>query len=249
MCLLWHTYARGLFLNRVINSGVVPKNDAEKILLDEYYGCTFPFEIEKTLWVLVGVTLLIGIATILFWIFPTWKIFRNHLSPLSNEDAPDVIEFLDRLCCEVELKPPPKFLWNPLNATSSGLAFGCSGKYYVAISGGLVTQYYTNPSTFRAILLHELAHLKNADVDKTYFATAVWQAFLVVAVLPVLIFCFGNLSVGNFIDLIVLTALIYLIRNSILRVRELYADARADMWDKQNVLEMVLASLPHQLGS
>jgi len=237
------------FLNQVVDSGIDPKTDAEKTLLNQYSACTLLFEIEKALWVLGGIALLVGIATLLYWFFPSWKIRRDRLIPLSVEDAPEVVEFLNGLCHEVELKQPPKFLWNPLNTTSSGLAFGRLGKYYVALSGGLVTQFYTDPAAFRAILLHELSHLKNADVDKTYFATAIWQAFLLIAVIPHLVLDFSVLNLNSFINLITLTALVYLIRNSVLRARELYADARADIWDKQNALEEILAALPHQQGS
>ena len=234
------------FLNQVADSGIDPKTDSEKALMDQYFACTLPFELEFALWVSGGVVLLIGVAIVLFWVYPMWKIRRNHLLPITAEDAPEVVEFLTGLCREVELKQPPTFLWNPLNTISSGLAFGRLGKYYVALSGGLVTQFYTDPSAFRAILLHELSHLKNADVDKTYFATAVWYAFLLVAVIPHVVLDFSVLNANTIINLFILTALIYLIRNSVLRARELYADARAENWDKQNALETVLASLPHQ---
>jgi hypothetical protein len=38
----------------------------------------------------------------------------------------------------------------------------------VALGGGLVTQFYSDRPRFRAVVLHELAHLRNADVDKIY---------------------------------------------------------------------------------
>lgn len=237
-------------LNQVADSGIINyETDGDRALWDQYSACALPFNIEKALLVLGGITLLIGIATLLYWFYPTWKIRRGHLIPLSAEDAPEVVEFLTKLCQEVELKQPPIFLWNPLNSTSSGLAFGRLGKYYVALSGGLVTQFYTTPSAFRAILLHELSHLKNADVDKTYFATAIWHAFLLIIILPYGIMHFSSLMGTLLGDFIMLIALVYLIRNSVLRSRELYADARAQIWDKQNSLEEVLTALPHQQSS
>lgn len=236
-------------LNQVANSGIDYNTDAERALWDQYSACTLPFEIEKALWALGFIAIMIGIATLLYWFFPIWKIRRDRLIHLSAEDAPEVVDFLNGLCHEVELKQPPTFLWNPLNTTSSGLAFGRLGKYYVALSGGLVTQFYTDPSAFRAVLLHELSHLKNADVDKTYFATAIWQAFLLVAILPYVILHL-NLLTGTLLGgLITLIALVYLIRNSVLRSRELYADARADMFGEKNALETALAALPHQQGN
>jgi Zn-dependent protease with chaperone function len=232
-------------LNQVADSSV----DYNTALWDQYYACKLPFEIEKTLWVLGCITLLIGIATLLYWFFPAWKIRRDRLLPLTVEDAPEVVKFLTGLCREVELKQSPTFLWNPLNNTSSGLAFGRLGKYYVALSGGLVTQFYTDPSAFRAVLLHELSHLKNADVDKAYFATAIWQAFLLIIILPYASLHFGSLLGNLLTGFITLIALVYLTRNSVLRSRELYADARADMLGEKHALETVLAALPNQQGN
>src|SRR5439155_7766392 len=116
-----------------------------------------------------------------------------------------------------------------------GLAFGRLGRYYVALTGGLVTQFYTDRPAFRARLLHELAHLKNADVDKTYFSVAILPAFLVTAFLPfAVVAVLGpvlELSFSTTLSVAVLSVLVILIRNSVIRAREYYADVRASVWD------------------
>ena len=40
------------------------------------------------------------------------------------------------------------------------------------------------PEAFRAVVRHELAHIRNRDVDLTYFTISLWHAFLLGAVLP-----------------------------------------------------------------
>jgi hypothetical protein len=166
---------------------------------------------------------------------------------LNADDAPEVSAYLENLCKEVALSRLPTFLWNPLSTSSGGLAFGRWGRYYVALGGGLVTRFYTDRPAFRAILLHELAHLKNADIDKTYFAVAVWQSFVLVNALPFIISVLAN-SIIPFNEMLTFGALgllVYLIRNSILRARELYADARASIWDGPlGALPRVLGALP-----
>ena len=47
-----------------------------------------------------------------------------------------------------------------------------------------MTQFYTDQPAFRAVLLHELAHLRNGDVDKTYLTLAIWRAFVAGALIP-----------------------------------------------------------------
>jgi Zn-dependent protease with chaperone function len=47
----------------------------------------------------------------------------------------------------------------------------------------MVLQHQTNPGAFAAIMLHELAHLRNGDVALTYLSMSVWWAYLITALL------------------------------------------------------------------
>jgi Zn-dependent protease with chaperone function len=201
---------------------------------------------------------LLVVAGLIYWLLPAWKIRRAKLVPISAEDAPEVVACLADLCREAGLSRSPAFVWNPLNPVSSGLAFGRLGRYYVALTGGLVTQFYTDRPAFRAVMLHELAHLRNGDVDKTYFTVAIWRAFVAAALVP---FAISWPSVVGLLGkpwsdvlnegwrLLALAALVYLTRNAVLRVRETYADVRASVWDgPTGALRRVLESLPRPKG-
>lgn len=203
-----------------------------------------------------GVALLLIVAVSIYLAFPTWKRWRKQLVPLPPEDIPEVMTELTTLCREAELKRQPQFLWNPLNPVSEGLAFGHMGRYAVALTGGLVKQAYDDPPAFRAILRHELAHLRNGDVDKTYLSVAIWWAFVITALVPFVAYILLH-SINGFVfadlpflldvslQVLALTALVLLMRNAVLRARELYADARASTWDgPEGALERMLEHLP-----
>jgi Zn-dependent protease with chaperone function len=198
-------------------------------------------------WVMAGLALETTLALVLYGFYPTWKIRKEKLEPLVLEDTPEIGETLAELCHTAGLKKPPIFLWNPLNLTPGGVAFGRLGKYRVAISGGLVTLFYTDLPAFKAVVLHELAHIRNKDIDKTYLTVSVWRAFVLTALLPLGISFFGR-SAGEIFRVgwraAVLALLVYLIRNAVLRTREVYADLRASSWGETGqALEQMLARL------
>ncbi len=217
--------------------------------------CMAPFYLQDVIHMLVGVILLLSVAGAIYLTFPAWKRRRKRLVPLPPEDLPEVMAELTALCREAGLKRQPQFLWNPLNPVSEGLAFGRMGRYAVALTGGLVKQAYDNPPAFRAVIRHELAHLRNGDIDKTYFSVAIWWAFVITALVPFVAYVIPHSISGLFADLtfsldaslrvLALTALVLLLRNAVLRARELYADGRALTWDgPAGALDHVLERLP-----
>lgn len=134
------------------------------------------------------------------------------------------------------------------------MAFGRVGKRYVSLNAGLVMKFYTDRPTFRAVVLHELAHLRNADLDKTYFSVAVGAAFAIVALVPfagsLVYYLIGSGDPGGptFVlgvtwRVLALAALVYLTLAAVLRVREVYADVRASVWDGPS------GGLPRVLGA
>ncbi len=227
--------------------------------MDDFRQCGAHVAGINSAWMVGGTALVLALAALIYWVLPSWKIRHGKLVPLSADDAPEVVTSLADLCREAGLAYAPTFLWNPLNPAVSGLAFGRRGRYYVAITGGLVTQYYTDQAAFRAVILHELAHLRNADVDKTYFTVTVWWAFVIAALVPFTVYLVGKpIVTRNWPGLkqvpllgwrvFALAALVYLTRNAVLRAREFYADVRASRWDGADGLARVVAALPQPTG-
>jgi hypothetical protein len=220
-----------------------------------------PFDHNEALWISGCVILELSLAVVIFLAMPRWRIWHSRLRQLDASTMGDISEYLTNLCDDVGLSRHPKFLWQPSNPAKTGLAFGCLGWYYVALPAGLVQQFYNNRTTFHTIVLHELAHLRNKDVDKTYFTIAIWWAFILAALVPISpVILYGLYLEASlfFLSLILsnpsayftapihhsglnegwrivaLTLLVYLTRNAVLRVREVYADVRAATWDRQS---------------
>ncbi|MBN1203837.1 MAG: M48 family metalloprotease [Myxococcaceae bacterium] len=212
-----------------------------------------PYVQALNLQTLGGLGLLLVVSTGLFYVLPAWTIRRKGLMPLRGEQFPELMGHLSSLCREAGLSRAPRFMLNPFNASPSGHVFGRPGRHWVALSGGLVAQFQSDRPLFDAVMRHELAHLRNADVSRAFFSIALWWGFLLVAVLPYLfthaLKFTQRLTVHTFWRALGLAGLVLLVRNSVLRVRELYADLRASEWQGPvGALHRVVAALPRPGG-
>jgi Zn-dependent protease with chaperone function len=208
-------------------------------------------------WNLLGVVLPVTLALVIYWLLPEWRIRRRRLTPLGLADSPELVACLNDLVGVAGLAgmaKAPVFLLEPANPAVGGTAFGRRGREYVCLTGGLVTKFSTDLPVFRAVVLHELAHLRNGDVTMTYLAVAVWRAFVIATLLPLVWFvaplAWSGLAAELGWRVVALTALVYFARNAVLRVREFHADATAASWDGDgHAWRGVLADLPSRQGT
>ena len=223
--------------------------DAFSAASDAFSACVNGAYRENVWWMLGGTAGLILVALVLVLAAPHWIERRRGLVPLSEEDAPTVLARLRELVREAGLEDhEPRFVWNPLDPAPTGLAYGHFGRYSVALTGGLVTRQIADPPAFDAVVRHELAHIRNRDVDTTYITLAIWYAFLATAVVPFVLTLLdeGAETIARVSwRLAALALLVYLTRNAVLRSREVYADVRASIHDgRDGGLRRVLAGLP-----
>ena len=229
--------------------------DGESILAahEAYNACLREANDSLSLvwWMLGGAALLLVVAGVILFLIPHWIVRRRRLRPLTRDEAPAVVDELGELSREAGLHEEPRWLWSPLDPSPTGLAFGRPGTNSVALMGGLVTRQIADPPAFRAVVRHELAHIRNRDVDLTYATISLWYAFLLVGVLPFVI------SIDSF-DMVVdlgwrvaaLALIVYLTRNAVLRAREVYADVRASVPDgRQGALRRILGTMPRASAS
>ena len=171
---------------------------------------------------------------------------RRRYRVLDRADAPELVAQIDALAGEMGVTPAPGLRWQPLDRRALGLAFGRPGHRELALTGGLVPLTVRDPAAFRAIVLHELAHLRNRDVDLSYYAIGIFRAVLVLAILPFALALLRTLlsdpgTVFSFVwRFTVLLPLVYVIRSGILRAREHDADLRASTLEPE--IRRVLAS-------
>lgn len=223
--------------------------------------CQQPAFFDQAQWVGMGFLLLCGVAALWYLLHPWWitrdrcgrlpalPSLRSRLLPRfpseENPDEREIAEYLDQQCRAVGVDPAPVWLLDVSARSSNGLAFGLPWRRCVIIDAPLVSNFHTDRDKFRAVIVHELAHLRNRDVDKTYLAFGIWWAFLLVAMVP-----FGVLTLRTALSggppvippgavqylvdvphalglMAALGVLVLLVRNSVLRARELHADAVA----------------------
>ncbi|WP_086825947.1 M48 family metalloprotease [Allokutzneria sp. NRRL B-24872] len=213
-------------------------------------------------WLAGGLLGLGGLAALIYFSLPRWRIRRRGLVPLSL--TPELAVELDGLVERAGLRRTPVFLVDPVNFNCGGVAFGTRRQPCVCLDAGLVTRFRWDPAYFRVVVLHELAHLRNNDVPVTYLTIAVWRAFLVVGLVPFLAttldpwltsttpfaspfplwgkgYLFGIVPI--FIQVFALVLVVLLSRNAVLRSREYHADDRAADWIGRDEPGAVLATV------
>jgi Zn-dependent protease with chaperone function len=202
-------------------------------------------------WGLTGVGVLVVVSGAIFLAQPWWYRWRRHLTELTGDSTAGLVSRLEGLRRRAGTGPVV-WLLQPLDARLTAFAFGRPRRRVVAISGGAAIAAVRKPADFDAVVLHELAHIKNRDIDQTYLALAVWRAFVVAALLPLAVLLIVSPVLSDPQQLIwrvAATALIvYLLRNAILRSREFDADARVRQLDRETSLGTVLAGLPARAG-
>ncbi|MFI9625864.1 M48 family metalloprotease [Streptomyces sp. NPDC052042] len=193
----------------------------------------------------VGTVALIA-AFAVYWLLPVWRTRRTKVVPLDVMDVHGGLRpLLDELVTVAGLDRTPRFVVDPASRTTGAIAFGRQRRPVIRLDGGLVVTADTEQARFRAVVLHELAHLRNKDIGITYATVALWRVFLVVVLLPWvavgmdILFFRGTADVrGMFAPfnthsqvlggLLVLA--VYLSRLEIVRHREIYADLMAARW-------------------
>ena len=68
-------------------------------------GCLQPLTSNMILWTMGGITIVLGLAVLIYWNYPTFKIRKNKLIPLCNEDLPEIVNDLTEFCQEAKQVP------------------------------------------------------------------------------------------------------------------------------------------------
>ncbi|MFI0712255.1 M48 family metalloprotease [Streptomyces inhibens] len=245
---------RNIRVGCALAAGANPDSDYLGIALetmragDAYPACLRRFVPSAATWVpFAALAALVIVAGALYWVLPRWKGRRSRVVPLQTVDPKGELRvLLDELVAVAGLARPPRFVVAPAVATAGAVVFGRLRRYSVCLHGGLVARRRQDPESFRAVVLHELAHIRNRDIDVTYATVALWRVYLV-TVLPAYLFWVGldlkdsaasavlgpaeRLGTGHeLLASAVMIACVYLARADILRTRETFADLDALAW-------------------
>jgi hypothetical protein len=226
----------------------------------------------------LSVVLAFGVLCLLtvvqYWFGPAWRIHRRRLQPIERDTFPALCEELDRMTDQVLTNGRVHFLLDIVNPAVDGLAFGRVGRRYIVLSRGMLALFERDLSVFRAVLLHELAHVRNRDLDITAVTLAAWRSFLVMLLVPGLMtaalgIALGTVPTANALrggreafvsgpglswllaaQLTGLAGLAWLTRYTVLQARELHADARMLTWQPDPVpLRQLFYAIPKRRWS
>ncbi|MBF6181731.1 M48 family metalloprotease [Nocardia otitidiscaviarum] len=111
---------------------------------------------------------------------PRWARRACFLDP-----PPELWPLLARLVSRAGIdRRAPDFVVDVAQTGSDAAALRRSGRTVVCLSAGLTRQARFQPGVVEAVILHELAHVRNSDVGIGYGARAVWRGFVLAVVVP-----------------------------------------------------------------
>lgn len=230
------------------STGVV---DPDESRWAAYRDCMSGLVLPRLGWLFGGLLALFAVAAGIYRARPAWRIRRSRLERLDLSPAlrEKLREPLAELVARAGLRQAPEFLLDPASTRAGGVAFGRRRRPVVCLDAGLVALVDRDRATFDAVVLHELAHVRNGDVATTYATLAVWRAFLLVALLPYTVLQLNPLLFSktplaspvffalsspitqvHLLRLVAMVVLAYLARTAVLRSRERYADALVARW-------------------
>ncbi|MDJ1135414.1 M48 family metallopeptidase [Streptomyces iconiensis] len=190
---------------------------------------------------------LVVLACGLFFVLPLWKARGNRVVSLEAVDHDgQILRHLTHLAQATGLKRMPRVVVDPSAASTGAAVFGRTGRPTVCLHGGLLARRTTVPEDFDAVLLHELAHIRNRDVTLTYATVALWRTFIAAVLVPYAV-GFAILVFNSYapetppyevllpawralVLPVFMTVVVYLARSDVLRSRELQADLTAARW-------------------
>ena len=199
--------------------------------------------------------------------FPKKITKQSRLREFDPEKFPDHSEYIDRLYGGyMPTAKRPELMYQPLDPSESAFTFGTRNHLTIGMSGGLIRKFRRSVDGFKSIFLHEMGHLVNGDVEKTYLVVSTWRSLFLTLSIPLGVFLLylayltlriffsgvlagydmdyiiesmnlgqGSLLLGGIaLYLLIFLAIVYVLRNQIIRLREFYADARVLEWEESS---------------
>ena len=195
-----------------------------------FYSCLITTQSAQALANAGLAAALIVLSVLIYRLYPRLILHWTTARPLASLAGITPVPVLDLIGTLTRKAGRPVELLVAVDRPGTGArAFGCFPRYRILVDMGLVTVAGRDEGRVRAVLAHEVGHVRNRDIDITYLATSVWWAFLAVE-LPLAAVAAIRLPsqlLGLSWRLAIILALIWLVRSSVLRTREFYADLAA----------------------
>jgi Zn-dependent protease with chaperone function len=220
-------------------------------LLGPQGECRAGTDPEQAAFAVTATVLVLVAAYGVYRLLPLLRTRRSRLVRLDQDDAAALHEDVRQAVADAGLEQEPEVLVDAANPAVQAFAYGTARHPRLGLTGGLVVLQVVDPPAFRAVLRHEIAHLANRDVPWTYYTVATWWSFVALALAPVVaVFVVSDIRYVLRLGwrTLLLAVLVLLVRNAVLRAREIYADARAAEWGAGPDLDRVLRMQPAPSG-
>lgn len=200
---------------------------------------------------LLFVLLMSSIAGRRYITYPNRLRRKKQLKPITlsaqSLHVANIQNTLRSLTNRIGLFPPPIIEYSPHDKFDAQV-FGRHQQYILHMLGdiGRISKFERQRrKEFEAVLLHELAHIVNRDMTLFYMASELWGVLLPFFIFQYVIstvispwnvvqfFRLGSLG----LQIIVTYLIITLTARGLVRVREFYADWRADSWGAGDALK------------
>ncbi len=214
----------------------------------------------------ITVGLLFSATALLFFAYPLLILRKVKQPAVVSQTLASTKEYVSDIAVDFGAKVVVVF--NSTLLSANARAFGTGLKNYIKLDAGLALLKLKANDVFRAIVGHELGHVINKDIPKTYIAVVIWYSVAGLFVIPLfiilaIVFLQGifekalpdgldvseirkiltvnlPLLVKPLLQLLLLLMLIIFFRNRVLRSREIYADLRsADLGNRDGLLKLL----------
>ncbi|MEU1755440.1 M48 family metalloprotease [Micromonospora matsumotoense] len=188
---------------------------------------------------LVGLAVLAAVTALAYLAAPWCECRLRGLRRLDRVPGTAALQAdLAALVRAAGLRRSPTFVVSR-SARISGNTFGAGPLRYVRLDLGLVHAHRVAPRVFRAVVLHELAHVRNSDIHLTRLTIAQAWAFPLGVLVPVTVTYLrsgaGRHLLADSWRLAAFALIVQVSAWSVLRAREFTADARLPAADGATV--------------
>ncbi|MEV4832170.1 M48 family metalloprotease [Micromonospora sp. NPDC049257] len=200
---------------------------------------------------LAGLAVLLAVTMLAYLVAPWCECRLRGLRRLDRVPGTQALRAdLAELVGVAGLRRSPTFVVSR-SARISGNTFGAGPLRYVRLDLGLVHAHRVAPRVFRAVVLHELAHVRNSDIHLTRLTIAQAWAFPLGVLVPVTVTYLradaGRQLLADSWRLAAFALVVQVSAWSVLRAREFTADARLPAADADAV-RALLAADHRQVG-
>lgn len=212
----------------------------------------------------------IAISYALYHSHPSRLSRRQRLKPLTAFDNPEradeVRMRVAAIAASAGISSPPAIVIKS-HDYSDAQVFGLRHRYVLRLNARRLSKRLdeladlwirSQKAEFRALVLHELGHIANGDIGRSYFTSVLWKVFLGLIIVPFILLMSIQPALLNrgvqiytprwSVPVLILQgiALIFVVRaiqRSLLRIREFYADWRVIVWGAgPTLMRMLVAS-------